>query len=179
MQLEKILAQAGELIEYKKGDIIFAQGKFDDYLYNVKQGCLKAYYITDSGKEYVKSFIIENDFIASLSSYRSPDENCKYSLVCLEKSVLLRLKLSHIFKIIEQEPTLAVHIFDMLINILLKKEQREFEFLCLSAEERYFQIKQYRPELFNRATQYDIAGYLGITPVALSRIKTRTAKMTV
>lgn len=177
MGLEDKLKEAGELVEFKKGDIVFAQGKSDDYLYKVKKGCLKAYYITNSGKEYVKSFILENDYIASLNAYRLPDVCCKYSLVSLEPSVLLRLKLSVIFDIIKQDPTVTISIFNILINILLKKEKREFEFLCLSAEERFTQIKKEMPGLLTRATQYDIAGYLGITPVALSRIKTRTSKL--
>ncbi len=177
MGIETKLSKAGELVEYKKGEIVFTQGKPDNFLYSVKKGCLKAFYITDSGKEYVKSFLLENDYIASLSSYRSPDMLCKYNLVCLESSLLLRLKLSTIFDIIQEDPSITLDVFNLLINILLKKEQREYEFLCLSAEERYERIKKQTPELLVRATQYDIAGYLGITPVALSRIKSRTSKV--
>ena len=56
-----------------------------------------------------------------------------------------------------------------------KKEQREYEFLNFSAEERYQKFAAENAQLIDHLTQNDVARYLGITPVALSRIKKRTA----
>ena len=53
----------------------------------------------------------------------------------------------------------------------MKKERREYEFLCLSAEERYRLLIKRSPDLVRQVTQNEIARYLGITPVALSRIR--------
>ena len=62
-----------------------------------------------------------------------------------------------------------------LITLLQKgycmKEAREREFLLLSAEERYKSFIRNFPGLENRVKQHIIASYLGITPVALSRIR--------
>ena len=57
----------------------------------------------------------------------------------------------------------------------MKKERREREFLTESAEERYRMLLERSPALFDKVTQKDIARYLGITPVALSRIRKRSA----
>lgn len=52
----------------------------------------------------------------------------------------------------------------------MKKEQREYELLCLSAQQRYQALLARKPDIYDFVTQGDIAKYLGITPVALSRI---------
>ena len=64
-------------------------------------------------------------------------------------------------------------MIEALFNLSIKKEQREYEFLCLSAPERYSIFKEKQPDLIERITQNDLARYLGITPVALSRIINR------
>lgn len=56
------------------------------------------------------------------------------------------------------------------------KEQREYEFLMLSAEERYRQFCASLPELLQHIPQHQIASYIGITPVALSRIRARAVR---
>lgn len=45
-----------------------------------------------------------------------------------------------------------------------------------SPEERYLQLIQTRPKIFQRVPQYMIASYLDLTPEGLSRIKRRIAK---
>lgn len=55
-----------------------------------------------------------------------------------------------------------------------RKEVREKELLMLSAEQRYLNFIKEREGLAARLTDKDIAGYIRITPVALSRIKRRT-----
>jgi len=64
-------------------------------------------------------------------------------------------------------------VFNFTQWLGLKKEIREYRLLCLSAEEAYKDFLQMNPKLLERLTQVDIARYLGITPIALSRIKKR------
>ena len=70
-------------------------------------------------------------------------------------------------------PQAAQEIIDILLNFAMKKERREFELLCLSAEERYKLLLERSPDIAKNVTQNDISRYLGITPVALSRIRKR------
>ena len=71
---------------------------------------------------------------------------------------------------------LASEFVDFLLSYGMKKETREFELLCLTAEDRYRRLVSSHPTLFARVTQNDVARYLGITPVGLSRIKRRVSK---
>lgn len=57
------------------------------------------------------------------------------------------------------------------------KTQEAFSrFISASPEERYLQLMESRPELFQRVPQHQIASYLGMTAESLSRIRKRTAK---
>jgi CRP-like cAMP-binding protein len=54
-----------------------------------------------------------------------------------------------------------------------RKEHREMELLTLSPEERYRNFLRNYPTLATVIRQRDIASYVRVTPVALSRIKSR------
>ena len=160
----------GKPIELKKGELIFKQGDLDTSIYIVRSGLLKAYYLTLDGKELVKSFIPEGEFIGSLIAC-STNEACTFSLMCLEDCSILRAQFIDLQNASINNPEFSNSVINSLLHLAIKKERREFEFLCLSASERYALFKQRNPELIERITQNDIARYLGITPVALSRIK--------
>jgi CRP-like cAMP-binding protein len=54
-----------------------------------------------------------------------------------------------------------------------RKERRERQFLTMSAEARYRLLREEEPHLAARVPQKDLASYLGVTPVGLSRISRR------
>ncbi len=55
----------------------------------------------------------------------------------------------------------------------IQKENREYEFLKLSAMERFDNFKKDRAAIYKLIPDYHIASYLGITPQALSRLQKR------
>lgn len=173
MDMQSIFdAQSSEPIELRKGEKVFTQGELSDSIYYVQTGLLKAYYVTEDGREFIKSFIAENDIIGNLTALASGTA-CTFSLICLEPTKLIRLPYKVLVSQAEQDLKAANMIIQLLIKLAMKKERREHEFLCLSAEERYQSLMVNSPELLIRVTQNDIARYLGITPVGLSRIRTR------
>ena len=162
----------GETLDFDSGDVVFHQGEDNDSLYYIQAGLLKAYYVTADGKEYVKSFLKEADIIGNLTALMS-ELGCSFTLICLEPSSLIRVPFSELLTQAENNLETANQLIWLLVNLAIKKERREYEFLCLSAEERYRILKETTPELLTRVTQNDVARYLGITPVALSRIRSR------
>lgn len=66
-------------------------------------------------------------------------------------------------------------IYLKLLEIqLMYKENKERFMLLYTPEERYLQFCNSYPNLLERLTDYQIAAYLGITPISLSRIKKRS-----
>lgn len=172
MKLKAFLNDYGRRVTYEKGEHVFHQGDLDCFLYVIECGVLKAYYGASDGKERVKSFLLRGDIIGSLKSILTTD-GCRLNLVCLDDCSLLKIEFDVLYKESRDDLELSHEIIDFLIEFGLKKETREYEFLCLSPEERYLELLKKTPHLFDLVSQNEIAHYLGITPVGLSRIKKR------
>jgi len=174
MNFQTLLQQEGTKVEKDKGEHIFMQGDADRSLYFVQTGLLKAYYTSEDGKESVKSFLMPNDLIGSLTS-SFVDKNCSFNLVCLESAILTKISFDILLETSKNNLDVAGDMIEILLRFAMKKEQREYEFLCMSAEERYCKIAKESPMLLEKVTQNDLSRYLGITPVGLSRIKKRVS----
>ncbi|MGL4581661.1 MAG: Crp/Fnr family transcriptional regulator [Flavobacterium sp.] len=69
----------------------------------------------------------------------------------------------------EKEKVFIAHCFEQM-------EQRIFQFISLSAEQRYAAFFKQLGSLFNEVPHQYIASMLGITPETLSRIRKKVAK---
>lgn len=174
MKLGEFIEKNGTSLVKESGEHLFRQGDQDLSLYFVKSGLLKAYYLSIDGKENIKSFILPADNIGSLmASYAG--KGSTFSLVCLKQCDLTVLQFSTLYEASRTDPEISAAIVDFLLKFAMKKEMREYELLCLSAEERYKRLLENTPDILKLVTQNDVARYLGITPVGLSRIKKRLA----
>jgi len=172
MNFRELLQLEGVSVIKDKGEHIFMQGDSDRSLYFIQSGLLKAYYISKDGKEFVKSFLLPNDIIGSLSSAWLK-ESCSFNLICLETTTLLKIPFEMLHEYSKNDLDVASDMIELLILFAMKKEKREFEFLCMSAEERFRKIAEESPMILDKVTQNDLSRYLGVTPVGLSRIKKR------
>lgn len=167
-----LVEKHGKKARLSKGQFLFKQGDIDSNFYVVRKGLLKVFYTTSEGKEFVKSFIDQGNCIASISAILKSGP-CPYSIIALEESALLRVPGDFMLNMKDRSLEGLEYINKILIDLALKKEKREYEFLCHTAEERYIDFLKEYPNLESRVSQYDIARYLGITNVALSRIRKR------
>lgn len=171
-KLQQLLSQFGLSFSIESGKHVFRQGDTNTALYFVATGLLKAYYLAEDGKESIKSFIGQGKLIGSLSSAYT-NEAASFNLLALEDCKLVKISFTQLYQQSTQDLALAQQLIHLLLELAMKKEKREYELLCLSAPERYQLLIDNEPELVDKLTQNDIARYLGVTPVALSRIKHR------
>ena len=169
---EKYLEHVGNLRHYPKGTYLFRQGEQSDNLLLIYQGLAKVYYKTLDGKEFIKSFLTGGEFITSLRTLDS-ERPSAFSVLSLEHTVAREIPQHTFKKLLNENPDISRQFTTVLLNLAMKKEQREYELLCLSPEERYRIFCEQNPTMEQRVAQNDIARYLGITPVALCRIRKR------
>ena len=174
MNFSQLVKQYGTSQCYEKKSYVFSQGEENQYIYLVVEGVLKAYYNSEDGSEYIKTFLFGGDSIAS--SQALCGGVCSFSLLCLKDTKLLRLSYQEVRRAAAENLETANSIIELLMSFAMKKEQREFELLCLDAPQRYKNLLAQSPGISQYITQNNIARYLGITPVALSRIKNRLNK---
>jgi CRP/FNR family transcriptional regulator, anaerobic regulatory protein len=157
---------------FKKGEAIFKSGEVCTNVYLIRSGLVKLSYWTRDGKELIKSFIDEGGIFGSLYSQLT-GKGSTYSAIALEDVEIDTLSYSILETLCRDNPDFQSALLGFFQQLALSKEIREYEFLCLSAQERYQNFCTYNLDLAKRIKQVDMALYLGITPVALSRLKHR------
>lgn len=90
----------------------------------------------------------------------------------LQETDALAVPMRTFLRLREQNPGWERINRRVLEELYAGKEQREFQLLTMTAAERYRRLLQDVPRIAEVA-QYHLASYLGITPVALSRIRRR------
>lgn len=174
-QLER-LAKKMKPRNFNKGDVLFHQGEVDEHIYLLHRGLVKLSYLTPQGKELIKSFLEEGSMVGSLYCLLHGGA-ASFSAIALEPVTAEMLPFSLFSEMIEENPELQRFAVGFFQQLALKKELREYELLCLSASERYQSFVEQHPELLGRIKQAELALYLGITPIALSRLKNRVDKV--
>lgn len=170
MQFNEFLAKHGQRLDIETGHFVFRRGEQEKSIYLLQDGVLKATYLSEAGTEMIKCFVFPGEIIGSLSSAHW-NEKSTFDLIALDHSVVLKLNFGLLYGAAQIDLALARDVIDRLLNYGRQKEQRERELLTLSAESRYHALLRDAPNVVKSIKQKDIARYLGITPVALSRIR--------
>ncbi|MFD2446429.1 Crp/Fnr family transcriptional regulator [Bacillus sp. CGMCC 1.16607] len=162
--------------EYKKGKYLLRQGELSAFkCYFVLMGCVRQFFIDESGKEVTSNFFTEEQAIPIINEQKQNNLS-KYSLLCVEDCILVVGDVDSEKTMFNKYPQLETMIRKM-IEINLSEIQEQFgEYINSSPEERYESILRKRPQLVDRVPQHQLASYLGITPESLSRIKKRIKK---
>lgn len=175
MRLDQYLAAHGRPVALLPGQSLLRPGEAAPPFYFLQTGLLKATYLAADGKEAIKSFLDAGSLVGSLRA-ACDGAPSPLGVVALEPSSLLRFSLADLREQARADLELANELIERLLRVAAKKEQREQEFLMLSPFDRYIALRATNPSLLQRVTQNDIARYLGVTPVALSRMKGRAQR---
>ena len=170
----KILAELHTLKTYKKNTIIDKQGTISKAVYYLNEGILAMEYRKKS-KVFIRDFIFKNSPALVYPSFYL-QEPSRYSIRAVTDCNVWELTKEN-FEIGKKEiPNLQIIAFK-ITNLFHKNIEKRFESLITqTAEERYVDLVKNHPKIINSISLKMIASYLGITDVALSRIRSRLAK---
>lgn len=162
--------QLFETIQVKKNEHLYRAGEIVRYVYFVEKGCLRQYYINNSGEERTIYFKTENGWCSELVSFldNKPTELC---VQALENSTLQRINQKNWVYGVTQIQTFTMGFIraQQDTNYMLKK--RLAEATVETPEEKYLRFVKEEPLLLQRIPLYHIAAYLSMTPETLSRIR--------
>ena len=162
--------------EMERGSYYCREGEYPDKMAFVCKGVLRAFYRTDKGVEYNKTFFIENSFPVSLAAVLQRTKSY-LNFQVLEDCKLLVANYHKIETLYEKHRCIESLVRKMIeLEWVIKKEQRELRLVLNDAEQRYLFFQEEYPGLENRIPQYHIASHLGVTPIQLSRIRAKLAK---
>jgi CRP-like cAMP-binding protein len=167
---ENRLLELGKEVVLRKGQNFLSEGEVPKKFAFVNKGLFRYYYVDRKGNEFTKGFFEENVFLSSYSAMIAGRESF-FSIEALEDSSLVVFEYNHWKELFKQHNCWSLFLIAILEKGFTKKETREREFLLFDAEERYRAFSQNNPGLEQRVKQHMIASYLGITNVALSRVR--------
>lgn len=168
-QVKKILSFS-KIKKIRKDECYIREGEKPKSFAYVFSGLFRYYYIDKNGNDFTKGFFFENSFITSYSALIQNRESY-FSIEALEDSEIIEIDYEKWKTLFNQELVWYKFLLTLIEKGYCVKESREREFLLFDAEERYRSFLQTFPDQQKRIKQHFIASYLGITPVALSRIR--------
>jgi CRP-like cAMP-binding protein len=171
---KKIFGELSELVWFKKKEIILEEGQIENYISYTIQGSV-VYLINCQGMEICKGFSIDNSYSTSYHSFlkRTPSD---FRTQALEDTLVERIHYDHIQKAYALSDEAQRHGRLMAESLYIEESKRVISLISQSAEERYNDLVQNKPQLAQRVPQKYLASYLGITPVSLSRLRNKIAK---
>lgn len=156
---------------FKKGTLLLKEGQIPTKCYMVVEGCVREYLLVDD-EEKTTFFYTEGDKIAAYTQ-GGKDKPSKHYWECTEDCVLTISDKDFEGELRKLIPRLDVIIQDVAKEKLNKAKEEWSLFVSSSPEERYTQLMEKRPSLFNRLPHHQIASFLGMKPQSLSRIRKR------
>lgn len=156
-------------VNLSKGDYWIQENTLSNKIAFLINGYLRKFYNKD-GNEVTDSFYFENSFCADLPSAigRHPLIS---STVAMTPTTLLVFTYDDFMMLCDKSQT-----FEKIYRILLEQTFLQFykrttSFILQTPKQRYDDLIKNQPLVLQRATQYHIASYLGISYQHLSRLK--------
>jgi CRP-like cAMP-binding protein len=172
--LEELL-DAVSFKEISTGTVLLSEGEIATKLLIVIKGCLRQYFIKEDGKEITFQFFVENQMVASFESATTGTPSRLY-IEAIEDSIIGFIPMKALRGIVSQCSSTMAGFNKFLMRRLTYYMNRCSSYILDNPEKRYQKLVEESPDLVARLPKQYIASYLGITPVSLSRIRSRLRK---
>ena len=176
--LKEEIQQFKNTIQIKKvtkGQILQFKGEIADKSYFVKSGLLRSYFIDANFKEHIFMFAPEGWIIGDFVSqtYKTPSEMVVDAIEDSEVEILN----NDLYDIlIAKSPKFIASDIEKLNKRIAVLQKRVIMLMSANAWERYQHFLNTYPDIHQRVPQKMIASYLGITPEALSNLRSNMSK---
>ncbi len=166
------LGVKAQLRYYNKGEHLIEQGIAAPQLYFLTTGLVRYVSVSPAGKSFTQSFA-QAPSLAGSTRAMVGQTPALFTIEVLEPVICLVFNWAEFFSRMKSQPGFLESYCALLETLFIGKEERESSFVQLSAEQRYLQFIDQYPHLLPRIPLQFIASYIGVTPVALSRVRRR------
>jgi len=155
-------------ISFKKGEVIIEQGIVTNTTFIIKKGLAASFIRQPDGSNFIRSIYKQFELIGSLQSIiHLKKTNAVYKALTDCDTFLIK---NSEFKKIKNIEFKELYL-KTVENVYLNAENRIAELSAFNATKRYLKLRKDIPNIDNILPQYQIANYLNITPIQLSRIR--------
>ncbi len=169
-----ILESAFTFSQVPKKFKLTEEGKIARELYFIVKGLVRLYYTKD-GEEITGFIFRENLFASSYESFLRQTPSIQ-TLETIEDCDLLVITHRALEELYETLPKMNILARKVAEQRFINGQMILSSFILDSPEERYRKFEEQNGDLLLRVPHHIIASYLGMTPVSMSRIRSRKAK---
>lgn len=160
---------------FRRGEDLVTAGNRPRHLWYLDTGLLRFFYVSESGREFNKAFARSGEIVGALVATVT-GKPCGFTIQAMTESRAVAAPVALL-------PTLhdRHRCWERIGRVLaeqaaVRKEVREREFLINDPLERYRRFLQRYPGIDSEIPQKQIAAYIGVSEVQLSRLLSRLSK---
>lgn len=157
-----------------KKTTVLSCGKIAKEIYFIIRGCMRLYYDKD-GIDISAFFFTENMFAGAYDSFTTKIKS-RHFIETTEDCHCLSIDYNTLQSLYLELPKMNELIRKVLEKRFFELHQLFTSQILDSPEQRYLNLLKEHPDLLQRIPQHQIATFLGVTPVSLSRIRNRVSK---
>jgi len=161
--------------KFHKGNTIIEQNKPTDKFYVLKSGLVGSFVKNEDNNGFIRTLYTKGNAFGALSSLIK-DSIANASYECLTNCDVLEADFKDFIKLKETNRDFDILYNKVLEETYLRSEKKMDDLCLLDAKDRYLKLIREIPKITNFLPQYQIANYLSITPVQLSRIRKKLTK---
>lgn len=172
----KAIEKIRDLVEYltvKKGAAISTVGKTNNLEYFMIEGICKSFLYTPEGEDVTISFFMPLSII-SPSTTRNKEGRSIINIRALTDVKLATINADAFEKLMIEDLEIRHFGNTVLRNELMAKVQKEIGLASLRGKDRLQLLRDNFPNIENLVPHADIASYLGITTISLSRLRAQS-----
>lgn len=156
---------------YPKNENVLDDGQTCKYLFFIVKGLMKINFNGD-GKEFIMRFFRENEMLTVLDSFSSQTPS-HYLIQTLEPTDVILIRHDDLEELCKKHHCIETFFRKFISMASVNMMNRINEMLEENATSRYQNFLRDNNALIQRVSLGDLANYLGITQVSLSRIRAK------
>jgi CRP-like cAMP-binding protein len=158
----------------RKKQLLQQAGEVSRFSTVIAKGCMRMYRIDEQGNEHTLSFGTENWWMMDKESFINGTPS-KYYIEALEDCQVLLWPKETFAMFLDVIPTLRPYLNQVINNGYIAMQNRLYQSISTTAEERYHNFIKTYPDILNRVPLHMIASYLGVSRETLSRVRNQYA----
>jgi CRP-like cAMP-binding protein len=167
---QQLVVEKIQTITLKKGDYLLKEGQKCQFVAFLESGMVMYYKVSELGDEIPCDFLAEQDWVTQYQSLIMQTPSL-LSIKALESCILHTINRQNLYFLYDTIPALERFSRQLSEQFSMRMIERADDLQTLKAEERYARLVAQQPTLIQRVPQRLLAGYLGIAPQSLSRLR--------
>lgn len=170
-----VLFRRIKIKRYASGELLIKEGSSNNNVYFIRRGLVRSYLNDEGGNEITFQLYPESSVITNIH-FILFKQSSRFNYEAIEDTKVYEIDYDSFLDV----ASTSSELLELNRNFFGKRIvqgafQRIESFVFLSPEERYIKYMNDYPTLANRVPNKYIANILGVTPVSLSRIRSRIA----